>query len=74
MRTLILNIDDSIFQKVIHTLESFPGEQLEIVDDNPTNEDLEEFAEDLRAAFVEIKETENGKRGIRTWEDVRDGL
>jgi len=55
-------------------LESFPGEQLEIVDDNPTQEDLVEFAEDLRAAFVEIKETENGKRRFRTWEDVRDDL
>ncbi len=74
MRTLTLNIDDSIFQKVIRMLESFPGEQLEIVDDNPTQEDLVEFAEDLRAAFVEIKETENGKRRFRTWEDVRDDL
>lgn len=74
MRSLILNIDDVVFQKVIRMLKTFPNDKLEIIDNNPTQEDLKEFAEDMRSAFVEIKEIENGKIQAKTWQDVRDEL
>jgi hypothetical protein len=74
MQSVILNIDDSIFQEVIKTLESYPGDKVEIIDNNPTQNDLEGFAEDLRNAFLEINEMETGRKKIVTWQDVRDEL
>ena len=74
MKSLILNIDDVVFQKVICMLETFSRDQVEIIDNNPTQEDLKEFSEDMRSAFAEIKEIENGKRQAKTWQDVRDEL
>ena len=74
MKSLILNIDDAVFPKVISLLKSFPKDRLEIIDNNPTQADLRGFAEDLRNAFAEIKEIENGKKRAETWEDVRDEL
>ncbi|GEM_PF-2394875 len=74
MKSLILNMDDSVFQRVISMLKSFPKDQLEIIDNSPTPDELETFAKDLRDAFVEIKEIESGKRQAQTWEDVRDAL
>ncbi len=74
MKSLILNMDDAVFEKVISLLKSFPKEQVEIIDNSPTHDELKSFAEDLRDAFAEIKEIESGKRQAETWEDVRDAL
>lgn len=68
MKSLILNMDDSVFQRVISMLKSFPKDQLEIIDNSPTPDELKAFAEDLRDAFAEIKEIESGKRQAETWE------
>ncbi len=74
MKSLILNIDDAVFQKVVSMLKSFPKEQLEIIDNSSTQDELKAFAEDLRDAFAEIKEIESGKRQAETWEELRDEL
>lgn len=55
-------------------MESFPKDQVQIVDNIPIHEDSREFAEYLRNAFVEIQEMETGKKEVQVWEDVRNGL
>ncbi len=74
MQSVILNIDDSVFQDVINYLKSYPGDKLEIIGNNPDQNDLDWFAEDLRNAFSEIKERESGRRKARTWQDIRNEL
>jgi hypothetical protein len=74
MKSLIINMQDAVFPKVVSLLKSFPKDQLEIIDNSPAQDDLRAFAEDLRHAFIEIKEIESGKRQAETWEDVKDAL
>ncbi|MEE4359583.1 MAG: hypothetical protein V2I97_24125 [Desulfococcaceae bacterium] len=37
-------------------------------------DNLTKFAEDLRNAFIEIRQMETGKKQAKTWQDVRNGL
>jgi len=74
MKTLILNIDDSIFEEIVYSLKSYPNDKLEILADNPTQKDLTEFAQDLRNAFIEIRQMEEGRKQAKTWQDIRNDL
>jgi collagenase-like PrtC family protease len=74
MKTIILNIEDSIFDEIINSLKSYPKKKLQIINANPTQDDLTEFSEDLRKAFIEIKQIKEGKKQARTWWDARNEL
>ncbi|HAO20722.1 MAG: hypothetical protein BWK80_54055 [Desulfobacteraceae bacterium IS3] len=62
MKTISLNIDDSIFDDVIAFLKSYPKRKLRIIDNNATQDDFHVFSEDVQKAFLEIKQIEDAKQ------------
>ncbi len=74
MHRVMLNVDDSIFRKVVSLLQSFPEGKIKIFDDISYRNETKKLELDFIDAFKKIKEIESGKKVAKTWQEIRNYL